>query len=99
MDYTNIIKYAIGLVFSILTYIFVKREVSAQQFNEAMKWVRIAVQAAEMLFKDPGSGSKKKSWVTEFLEEHGIVYDEAQVEAMIEAAVLDLRNGYLLEEE
>lgn len=96
MNYTMIIEGLITLLVGILTAIllpYIKGKMSAADFAETIKWVKIAVQAAEMIFKESGLGEKKKKYVEDFLESHGITYDAEQLDALIESAVLELKRS------
>ena len=71
---------------------WIRSNISAKDFAEIVKWVKIAVQAAEMIFAESGMGKKKKKYVVDFLHSHGITYDEEQIDALIESAVLELKK-------
>ena len=59
--------------------------------TEALKWVKIAVAAAEQIYT-AADGDKKKQWVLDYLEQRGIILDEDELDAAIEAAVLELHS-------
>lgn len=99
MDYTEIIKMAIGLVLAVITAVIIptlKRYLEERVGKETLeKWnqyVKIAVAAAEQIF-DISQGAEKKQYVVDWLHERGIVFDEAAVDSMIEAAVNELHNA------
>ncbi len=71
---------------------YIKSKYGAQKLAEIQKWVRIAVEAAEQIFKESGLGEQKKAYVLEFLSSKGFTLDADSVDKMIEAAVLAL-NG------
>lgn len=99
-DYTMIIEAIITLIVAIATTFiipYIKKKMSAEDLNEIIKWVKIAVKAAEMIYKESGMGKEKKAYVECFLNEHGIKYDAEQIDALIESAVHDLKKG--IEEE
>ena len=56
-----------------------------------MKWVEIAVAAAEQLFHTT-QGKEKKTYVVQFLQEQGVTFSEAEIDAAIEGAVLKLHR-------
>lgn len=96
MNYTMIFEGLITLVLGILTVVvipYIRGKMSTAEFAETIKWVKIAVQAAEMIFKESGLGEKKKKYVEDFLEAHGITYDAEQLDALIESAVLELKRS------
>lgn len=69
-----------------------KRLAKIQQINA---WVRIAVTAAEQIYIGSGRGTEKKEYVINWLHEHGVTVDESKLDALIEAAVYSLNNGFL----
>ena len=95
MDYTKIIEAIITLLVALITIFvipYIKSRLSADELAEIMKWVKIAVQAAEMIYKESGMGKEKKKFVEDFLTEHGIKVDIEQLDALIESAVLELKK-------
>lgn len=74
---------------------YIKSKTTAQQQAEINAWVKIAVSAAEQIYKGQGRGKEKKDYVLAWLEEHGILLDEDRVDAMIEAAVYELNRGII----
>lgn len=96
-DYTLLFEGVLTILFAIVTmYVipWIKTKVSAEELAEIIKWVKIAVQAAEMIYKESGMGEAKKAYVKTFLEDKGIKYDERQIDSMIESAVLELKGQF-----
>lgn len=94
MELTEIIKLAIELVVAIASLWLVpwlKAKCNAEQVSDMLRWVEIAVSAAEQLY-DAAQGSVKKKYVVSFLEERGYHVDETELNLMIEAAVLRLHS-------
>ena len=94
MNITPIIEAAVALIAAVLTYAlvpWVKSRQTAQQTAEMLKWVEIAVMAAEQLFP-PEMAQKKKQAVVEFLKEKGFRVSESELDSAIEAAVLKLHQ-------
>ena len=92
IDYTELIQAIIALVSVLITTFlipFLKKKLSAEKLEELKKWVGIAVNAAEQLYGSK-TGQQKKEYVLSFLTEKGIVFDAAEVVAMIEAEVYKL---------
>ena len=58
-------------------------------------WVRIAVTAAEQIYNGTGRGQEKKKYVEDWLKAHGVTVDSEKLDAMIESAVYELKNGFL----
>ena len=94
-DYTALFE-GIIMVLAALITIFVipwlRSKISAEDLAEIMKWVKIAVQAAEMIYKESGMGQQKKKYVETFLTDLGIRYDQQQIDNLIESAVLELKK-------
>ena len=91
MDITTIIEAAAALVAAVITAVvipYIKSRTTAQQQAEINAWVKIAVTAAEQIYR----GS-----VLNWLAEHGITLDEERIDALIEAAVYELNHGVLKE--
>jgi len=93
-DLTPIINAAIALLAAIITAFVIpwlKRKTSAQDREELLRWVEIAVAAAEQLF-DSSQGEAKKKAVVAFLNEKGLKFNESEIDSAIEAAVLKLHR-------
>lgn len=93
MVFNAILTLIVALVVTFLIP-YLKKNVSGKELEEIIKWVRIAVQAAEMIFAESGMGKKKKEYVLDFLEAHGVTYDAEQLDALIESAVLELKKEF-----
>lgn len=95
MELTEIIKLAIELcvaIASLWLVPWIKAKISAEEIADMLRWVEIAVSAAEQLYSAT-QGTVKKKYVVSFLEEHGYHVDETELNLMIEAAVLKLHRG------
>lgn len=98
---TIIIEAAFALIAAVITAIvipYIKSKTTVQQQAEINAWVKIAVSAAEQIYNGSGRGEEKKAYVLNWLAEHGITLDEARIDALIEAAVYELKHGMLTEE-
>ena len=94
MELTEIIKLAIELVVAIVSLWLVpwlRARLNAEQVSDMLRWVEIAVSAAEQLYDDLG-GKQKKAYVMSFLHDRGYAVDEEELSLMIEAAVLRLHK-------
>ena len=99
MDITTIIEAAAALVAAVITAVvipYIKSRTTAQQQAEINAWVKIAVTAAEQIYRGSGRGEEKKAYVLNWLQEHGITVDAEKLDALIEAAVYDLTNNGLI---
>ena len=94
IDITQIVIALIGVLTTILTTVVIpyfKAKTTAEQRDNVYFWAKIAVEAAEKIYKDAGMGAAKKEYVKQFLADHGIILDEAQVDVVIESAVLQMQ--------
>lgn len=97
---TPVFQLFIGLIAAIMTAVvipWIQKKLSIEKQVELAGWVEIAVAAAEQLYAGSGRGEEKKAYVLEFLAEKGYTVDTdallASVNALIEAAVYQLKNG------
>lgn len=94
-DLTPVINAVIALAAALITAFVIpwnKRNTSAKDREEFLKWVEIAVAAAEQLFYST-QGKEKKKYVVQFLEGKGFTFSEAEIDAAIEGAVLKLHRN------
>ena len=97
-DITPIIEAVAALIGVIITCVlipYIKNKTTTEQQKEINAWVKIAVSAAEQLFTGSGRGEEKKAYVIAWLKERGITVDEAELDALIEAAVYELEQGLI----
>lgn len=99
IDITQIVIAFIGFIFAVITAAvipLVKQKLSAATIENIRTWVKIAVSAAEMIYTGSGRGEEKKKHVieslTEILSQKNIKFNVTEIDNMIEAAVLDLKN-------
>ena len=95
IDLTEIISAILALLAALITSFLIpllKRKIEAEKLDDLLVWVRIGVNAAEMLFKESGLGAEKKAYVIEFLAHYGFTVDEELLSNVIEAAVLDMKS-------
>lgn len=85
----------IGVVITAAVIPYVRSKTTAQQQAEISGWVKTAVSAAEQIYTGHGRGSEKKGYVLGWLYDHGILIDESKLDALIEAAVYELKSGVL----
>ncbi len=93
-DLTPIINAAVALIAALISAFvipWIRRKTTAQDRDEFLKWVEIAVAAAEQLFHTT-QGKEKKKAVVAFLEAQGFTFTESEIDAAIEAAVLKLHR-------
>ena len=96
IDLTQIILGIIGLIAAAVSrYIipFFISKTQGEKRKDAIFWTGLAVQAAEMLFKEKGAGTLKKDYVKKFLAEKGFKYSDQEIDAAIESAVFTMNNA------
>lgn len=97
-DITPIIEAVAALIAALITAFvipYIRSKTTSQQQAEINAWVKIAVSAAEQIYKGSGRGEEKKAYVIQWLREHGITVDEAKLDALIESAVYELNQGVI----
>lgn len=97
-DITLIIEAVFALLAAVITAVvipYIKSRTTAQQQAEINAWVKIAVTAAEQIYKGAGRGEEKKVYVLEWLKTHGVTVDVDKLDALIESAVYDMKNGVI----
>lgn len=95
-DITPIAQAFIALITTVIVIViipWIKSRTTTEQQTQILSWVRIAVLAAEQLFKGIGRGEEKKQYVIDFLKSKGYYIDAEKIEAMIEAEVAKLNGG------
>lgn len=98
-DFTPIVQAIAALLAAIVTAVivpYIKSKTTTDQQRQITTWVQIAVSAAEQIYTGVGRGKEKKAYVVDWLQQHGVTVDEEQLDALIEAAVYELKNGTLL---
>ena len=95
VDLTQIIVAVLSLMLSLVSAFlipYIKEKVTAEQFATIKLWVKVAVQAAEMLYVGSGRGEERKKYVVEFLNSKGFTLNTEEIDNLIEAAVLELKQ-------
>lgn len=93
MNIEMVAKVIIPLLGAIITYIlipYVRAKTTKEQRDNVYFWVQVAVQAAEMIYRERGQGKLKKEYVIEFLTSQGINITLQELDILIEAAVKEL---------
>ena len=96
IDLTDVIYAAIVLVMAIITTFvipYIKTKTTQTQFDNIKTLVKVAVQAAEMIYVETGMGASKKAYVVEYLNSKGYNLDTDTINNLIEAAVLELKQS------
>ncbi|MBD5114777.1 MAG: phage holin [Ruminococcaceae bacterium] len=97
MNITPVVNAVIALAAAVVTAFvvpWIKSKTTAAQREEIDAWVRIAVTAAEQIYRETGKGKEKKAYVLKFLEEKNLKIDEESVDLMIESAVKNMNKSF-----
>lgn len=92
----EIMTILISLVGALIGYLlipYIKSKTTAEQQQNVMFWVRVAVSAAEQIYKEKGQGKQKKEYVLEFLGSIGLKITEEEADVLIEAIVQELKKS------
>lgn len=95
IDLTEIIIAVISLLFAVAARYFIpylKEKWGNEKLDNITKWVKIAVDAAEMIYKESGMGQQKKAYVLEFLNKKGFTVDVDELDNLIESAVFEINQ-------
>lgn len=95
IDLTSLFEAIITLIVALISAFlipYIKSKVSAEKFETLKSWVKVAVQAAEMLYRESGMGEQKKAYVIEYLNSKGHDLDTDTLNNLIESAVLELNK-------
>ncbi len=79
-----------GVLVTYLLIPYIKSKTTEKQREDIMFWVKVAVNAAEQIYKEKGNGKLKKEYVVKFLNDIGIKISEFELDVLIESAVLEL---------
>ena len=96
IDLTNIISAVITLIVAVITTFlipYLKSKVDEMKFENIKTWVKVAVEAAEMIYTGTGRGEEKKAYVLNYLNNKGYTIDTESINNLIESAVLELKNS------
>lgn len=93
-ELTPIINAAVALIAALISAFVIpwlRRKTTAHDREEMLRWVEIAVTAAQQLYHNL-KGSERKEYVLDFLASKGYDISSAEVDNAIEAAVLKLHR-------
>ena len=102
MDITPILELIIRLIFTLITLFlipkitdFLKTKMSESDQKKLLRWVELAVQAAEEAEHSGLIDKKAKyQYAKNFLEARGVTLDADTMQALIDSAVWDLINQF-----
>lgn len=93
-DLTPVVNAFVALIAALISAFvipWIKRKTTEHDREEMMKWVEIAVSAAQQLYHQL-NGSERKEYVQQFLLSKGYDISSKEVDNAIEAAVLKLHK-------
>lgn len=93
-DLTPVFNAAIALFAAVLTAFiipWIRSKTTAQDRDAMLQWVEIAVAAAQQLYHQL-NGSERKEYVLNFLNQKGYDVSSAEIDSVVEAAVLKLHQ-------
>lgn len=83
----------LGVIVTSVVVPYLKQKTTKEQRDNVKFWVKVAVTAAEQIYKEKGQGKFKKEYVVEFLNSKGIKITPKQLDILIEAAVFELNKA------
>ena len=95
-DLTPIIFAALTLIMAVITTFlipYLKTKIDSNKFEKIQTWVKVAVEAAEMIYVGTSRGEEKKAYVVQYLNSKGYTLDADSINNLIESAVLALKNS------
>jgi len=72
---------------------YFRSKTTAEQQQKVRLYVKMAVQAAELMYNDHGAGAQKKQYVINYLAEKGYALNGDELDVYIESAVLELKRS------
>ena len=96
IDLTQVVIAVLTLIFGCISAFlipYLKSKLTTEQLNKVKFWVNIAVEAAEMIYVGTGRGQEKKDYVLKFLNSKGFTLNVAEIDNLIEATVLELKQS------
>lgn len=83
----------LGAIFVRYTVPYFKAKTTLEQQANIQTWVKLAVEAAEMIYREAGMGVQKFQYVVDFLKDKGFQLDTNEIKVLIESAVNEMKNG------
>lgn len=92
-----IVNIILGAIVPLILLIVAGYLIKTFRNNEVIKWVGIAVKAAEQIYTASGMGKEKFAYVSEWISNKFNI-SEADLKNLIESAVYELNKPYLNDE-
>ena len=96
MDITLLIRalfLVLSFIYTVVLVPYIKSKTTEEQYSKLKFYVKTGVQAAEMIYNEPGMGTIKKDYVLNYIRGLGFTVDVNELNALIESAVLELKNS------
>ena len=93
IDYAGIRDIFLALILGVISITlvpYIRAKVGEVKWAEIVQWIKVAVSAAEMLYKDK-PGETKKAYAQQVLDAAGIDPGATQIDAAIESEVYALK--------
>lgn len=85
----------IGTILTVYIIPLIKEKVGNEKLAKYEYWASMAVNCAEMIFKEQGMGADKKEYVVNFLNDmfnkKKVVITKEQIEILVESAVKEMK--------
>lgn len=85
----------LGTVLTVYIIPYIKEKIGNEKLAKYEYWASMAVEAAELIYKEQGMGETKKKYVVNFLNEmfnkNKIVITEEQIEILVESCVKEMK--------
>lgn len=102
MDITPILELAVKLIFTLITIFLIPRikellaaKVAESDQKKLIRWVELAVQAAEEAERSGLIDKKAKyQYAKDFLEKRGVTFDADTMQALIDSTCWELFNQF-----
>ena len=106
-DITPILELAVKLIFTLITIFLIPKlkelistKVAESDQKKILRWVELAVQAAEEAARSGLIDKKAKyQYAKDFLEKRGVTFDADTMQALIDSTVWELFNQFKEESE
>ena len=86
-----VVNVVLGYIFPLVLLVVATYLINAYRSSEVIKWVGVAVKAAEQIYKESGYGKEKFAYVSEWISKKFKI-SEADLKNIIESAVYELNN-------
>ena len=86
-----VVDIILGYILPLVLFIVAGYLVKVYRSDEVVKWVRVAVKAAEQIYNESGQGKEKFAYVSEWISKKFKI-SETDLKNLIESAVYELNS-------